>query len=86
VSPDQVFVILMGSIGAWTIARILRGPIGEARARRIGGQPQTRAVPDDHQLVDLQARLAALEERLDFTERVLLQERQAGQLKQGDVT
>jgi hypothetical protein len=30
--------------------------------------------------------MAELEERLDFTERVLLQERQAGQLKEGDVT
>jgi hypothetical protein len=29
--------------------------------------------------------VAELEERLDFAERVLLQERQAGQLKQGDV-
>ena len=36
-SPDQVFVIVMGSIAAWTLARVFRGPLGEALARRIGG-------------------------------------------------
>ena len=36
-NPDQVFVIVMGSIAAWTVARIFRGPLGEALARRIGG-------------------------------------------------
>jgi len=83
VSPDQVFAIVIGSIAAWTIARVFRGPLGEAIARRIGaGQPRTDH--DGQQLADLQGRLAELEERLDFAERVLLQERQAGQLRQGD--
>jgi hypothetical protein len=36
-------------------------------------------------IADLQARVSELEERLDFTERVLLQERQAAELRQGDV-
>jgi hypothetical protein len=29
--------------------------------------------------------MGSIEERLDFTERVLLQERQAGQLRQGEL-
>jgi hypothetical protein len=83
VSPDQVFAIVMGSIAAWTVARIFRGPLGEALARRIGG-PTASPGHDDPRMADLQSRIAELEERLDFTERVLLQERQAGQLGQGE--
>ncbi len=83
-SPDQVFAIVIGSIAAWTIARVFRGPLGEAIARRIGGAGQPRTDHDDQQLADLQGRLGELEERLDFAERVLLQERKAGQLRQGD--
>jgi hypothetical protein len=83
VSPDQVFVIVMGSIAAWTLARVFRGPLGEALARRIGGAGEHPG-QGDQQISDLQARVAELEERLDFTERVLLQDRQAGQLRQGE--
>jgi hypothetical protein len=71
VSPDQVFAIIMGSITAWTVARIFRGPLGEALARRIGGTPEPRVAPEDEQVAELQARLAELEERLDFAERLL---------------
>jgi hypothetical protein len=81
VSPDQVFGIVIVSISAWTIARVLRGPLGEALSRRIGGTRES--VPDDEQLAAMQSRLAELEERMDFTERVLLQDREAGQLRQG---
>jgi hypothetical protein len=86
VSPDQVFVIVivMGSIAAWTVARVFRGPVGEAIARRIGGSAP-HAGQDDQRIADLQSRMAELEERLDFTERVLSQERQAGQLGQGEL-
>ena len=82
-SPDQVFAIVMGSIAAWTVARIFRGPLGEAIARRIGGA--TSPGHDDQQHADLQNRIAELEERLDFAERVLLRERQAGLLGQGEL-
>jgi hypothetical protein len=83
VSPDQVLLIVLASIGAWTVTRVFRGPLGEAIARRIGGAPANSGTGDQH-LSDLQARVAELEERVDFTERVLLQERQAGQLREGE--
>lgn len=83
-SPDQVVVIVIVSIGAWTLSRISRGPIGEAFGRRIGGSGHGRSDTEDQQVAELQARVAELEERLDFAERVLLQERQAGQLERGD--
>jgi hypothetical protein len=81
-SPDQVLLIILASIAAWTVTRVLRGPLGEALARRIGGGP-VAVGPDAGDLAELRARLSELEERLDFTERVLLQERQAGELRQG---
>ena len=81
-SPDQVFGIVIVSITAWTVSRVLRGPMGEALSRRIGGRKDGDR--DDAQIAALQTRLAELEERMDFTERVLLQDREAGQLRQGD--
>jgi hypothetical protein len=84
-SPDQgVFIIAMVTV-AWTFTRILRGPIGEALARRIGGDRHSGAAPDG-EVAELRTRVAELEERVDFTERVLLQERQASQLRQGGAT
>ena len=83
-SPDQVLLIVLASITAWTVTRIFRGPLGDAIARRIGGGPQEPG-SRNREIGELQTRVAELEERLDFTERVLLQERQAGPLKQGNV-
>jgi hypothetical protein len=84
-SPDQGMFILALVTVAWTLTRILRGPIGEALARRIGGERLSGAAQDG-EVADLRTRLAELEERVDFTERVLLQERQAGELRQGGTT
>jgi hypothetical protein len=81
-SPDQGMFILVMVTVAWTLTRILRGPIGEALARRIGGDRLSSAAQDG-EVADLRTRLAELEERVDFTERVLLQERQAAELRQG---
>ncbi|MGN6392817.1 MAG: hypothetical protein ACTHM9_11305 [Gemmatimonadales bacterium] len=86
-NPDQVFAIIICALAAWTIGRIFRGPLGEALARRIGGAPHSDAAREDaHQVAELQARLAELEERLDFTERMLLQERNAGEIDRGRAT
>ena len=60
-------------------AAILRGPFGQALAKRMGGgsidhdtQEETEALHAD---VDgLRERLSEVEERLDFTERMLAQQ------------
>ncbi len=81
---DGVWSIIMASLvtSAWVVARIVRGPIGEAIARRIGG---TGSAGPEHEaeLADMRARVAELEERVEFTERVLLQERPQGELGSG---
>ena len=79
------------AIGAAAVA-VLFGPIGSAVARRIGGRPEptdARAeIEEMHARVtdevdDLRNRLAEVEERLDFAERLLAHGRQADQLPGG---
>ena len=60
-------------------AAILRGPFGQALAKRMGGGSIDRDTQQEtevlHADVDgLRARLSEVEERLDFTERMLAQQ------------
>jgi hypothetical protein len=79
------------AIGAAAVA-LLFGPIGSALARRLGGRPE----PDDAhaeieemrarvtaEVDDLRNRLAEVEERLDFAERLLAHGGPANQLPGG---
>ncbi len=79
------------AIGAAAVG-LLFGPIGSAVARRIVGRPE----PDDahagieeirgrvtDEVEDLRNRLAEVEERLDFAERLLAHGRQTDQLPGG---
>ena len=84
-SPDHVLSLIGLATAAWAFTRILRSPIAEALARRIGGD-RVSGSAQDGEVAELSARVSELEERLDFTERVLLQERQAGELRQGGAT
>jgi hypothetical protein len=84
-SPDHVMILIVIGTVSWAFAKFLRSSIAEALARRIGGDSLSRVVQDGD-VAELRTRLAELEERLDFTERVLLQERQAGELRQGGAT
>lgn len=70
---------------AWAGSFVLAGPIGKAIARRIEGH---RGSPDEAGELEARAaeaealrhRVAELEERLDFAERVLTQAREPGRL------
>lgn len=84
-SPDQVLIIIVIATAAWTLTKILRSPIAEALARRIAHDGSSGGAQDG-EIAELRTRVSELEERLDFTERVLLKERQAGELRQGGAT
>ena len=84
-SPDHVMILIVIATVAWAFTKLLRSPIAEALARRIGGDRSSGAVQDG-EVAELRTRVSELEERLDFTERVLLQERPAGALRQGGAT
>ena len=71
---SKLFVIIFVTIilTVITIGKVLRGPIGDALARRLSGQ-RHEADPAlaDPRVAELEGRLAEVEERLDFTERLL---------------
>lgn len=87
------FAIVVGILGACglTFLGVLRGPVGRAWARRIddGGSGSASAEELDElhaRLAELEAgqtRIAELEERLDFAERLLTQQREPDQLPEG---
>jgi flagellin-like hook-associated protein FlgL len=88
---DNIAPMIVMSIGFLSVAAIwiLRGPLGKAMADRIAGRAGT-ALPegDAEQLrtdIDLlRAELGAVQERLDFTERMLARgPDQPGALKPG---
>ena len=70
--------LAVGAIGA----SLLLGPIGQAVARwiehRISPTPRD---DEDGELLRMQHRMAELEERVDFSERLLAQQRETGQLR-----
>jgi hypothetical protein len=72
---------------------ILRGPLGRALARRIeGGVPLADGASDrmaqlEHRVAELesaQLRMCELEERVDFTERMIARSPALQQLRSGD--
>ncbi len=66
------FFIAIGVIGA----AFLLGPMGKAISRRIGGREAVAGDPEAaERIADLEHRVVDLEERLDFAERMLSQER-----------
>jgi hypothetical protein len=80
------------AIGAAAVG-FLFGPIGSALARRIVGRPEPGDAHAEIEEIrgrvtdevdDLRNRLAEVEERLDFAERLLAHGRQADQLPAGE--
>jgi hypothetical protein len=79
VSPDQVLILVAIVTAAWTGVRILR-PIADALGRRIGA-PSGRDAVTDGEVSELHRRVAELEERVDFAERLLAQTEPASLLQ-----
>ncbi len=80
------FLVPIGIACAIAAAAIFRGPIGRAIADRIAGRVQQGQSPEETEALaaavqDLGYRLGEVEERLDFTERMLAQRRSVGQLE-----
>jgi tetrahydromethanopterin S-methyltransferase subunit G len=69
-------VTIIGAIGA-TI--VLRGSVGQALARRIQGEGGSSELPPEtvlNELEELRSRVLELEERVDFSERLLAKARE----------
>jgi hypothetical protein len=81
------FIIPVVAIVAWALVMISRGPLGQALAKRIAGgshPPDTDTEALRGELEGMAQRLAEVEERLDFTERVLQQDRGRERLGSGE--
>ncbi len=79
-APAAVVSILILTTGA-TI--VLRGPLGKAIAERIAGRRFHDEASVDRlraEVTQLHGVVGELEERLDFAERLLAQQREAGRL------
>jgi hypothetical protein len=80
--PFLVPMTLFVTIGAVVV---LRGPLGKAIADRVAGRSGSDGTSAETEALrvevdDLRYRLTDLEERLDFTERVLARHKTPGQL------
>jgi hypothetical protein len=74
------FAIPVGIISALSVAVVLRGPLGHAISRRLEGTPPAASDEVFAELDDLRNRVVELEERQDFTERLLTQVRESNRL------
>jgi len=77
---EPVIAIVAISVG---LAKIFSGPLGAAVADRIRGGAPAGEAELTHEVEHLRGRLADVEERLDFAERLLSQAREADQLPGG---
>ena len=77
---EPVIAIVAISIG---LAKIFSGPLGAAIADRPRGGPPVGDAELGAEVEHLRGRLADVEERLDFAERLLSQAREADQLPGG---
>jgi hypothetical protein len=75
VNQDQTFalILIVTTSVIYGVLKIIKGPIGAALARRISGSVESDGRHDE-EMSQLRARVAELEERVDFAERVLLQQ------------
>lgn len=80
------FAIPVAMAGSAAAAIILRGPVGKALARRLEGDQGSVAPPSEEvmlELDDLRARVLELEERVDFSERLLATHREQSRVAGG---
>ena len=79
-APDAIALVAL----AIAMAKILTGPIGSALAGRIrGGARSAEDAAHAAEMEEVRGRLAEVEERLDFAERLLAQAHEADRLHGG---
>lgn len=74
-APALVISIITLTLGA---TFVLRGPLGKALADRIGGRARDDAPIErlNQEVAELRGEMAEVQERLDFAERLLAQQRE----------
>jgi hypothetical protein len=78
---DGPGLVIIVAVLVFGLLRVFRGPVVEALADRLRGGAPVRHDPELMAELDaMRTRLAEVEERLDFAERLLAQAREADQL------
>lgn len=85
---SQIAPMVVLSIGFLSFATVwvLRGPLGKALAERLAGRPAIPPVELEQMRAEmdtLRAELGAVQERLDFAERLLARRAEPGVLRPG---
>jgi hypothetical protein len=83
VQLGPAFAIPVGIVASAAAAIVLRGPLGQALARRLEGRTgeSTDSAAVLRALDEVRGEMAELAERVDFTERVLTQQREPERLQ-----
>ena len=78
------FAIPVGIVAVVAAAVVFRGPLGQALVRRLEGGTVEQADQEAvlHALDEMRGRMAELEERVDFAERLLAQSREPDRLRE----
>ena len=78
------FAIPVGIVALISAGVVFRGPLGQALARRLEGGTVQQADQEAllHALDEVRGRMAELEERVDFAERLLSQSREPDRLRE----
>lgn len=79
ITVGEDYVVPATVVAGIAAAIVLRGPLGQAIARRIQSQGEASELPPEtviEELDELRARVLELEERVDFSERLLAQAKQ----------
>jgi hypothetical protein len=78
------FAIPVGIVALVSAGVVFRGPLGQALARRLEGGESQKADQEAtaHALEEMRTRMAELEERVDFAERLLAQTREPDRLRE----
>ena len=83
VNVGEDFAIPVGIVALVAAAVVLRGPVGKALARRLEGKTEPNDTESVLQALDeVRGQVAELEERVDFAERMLAQQREPDRLQQ----
>jgi hypothetical protein len=82
-TPNALLLLAVLVLG---VTRLLRGPVGAALGDRIRGGRHEPDAALAAEMDEVRARLAEVEERLDFAERLLARSGQAERLPEGTHT
>lgn len=82
IEVGQLLLLLLGVVGI-PMGLYLGFRVALSRVKALEAEAKARNVPDSRQIAELEQRMVELEERLDFTERLLARQGEAKGVESG---